>query len=494
MGVIRKQSISGTIYSYAGVILGFIITVVLYTRILTTEEVGLLRVIVSYATLFSQFAGLGFTAVSVKMFPYFRDREKKHHGFLGLSLLVALAGFVLALVIYLALKPLILDQSQEKSALFNQYFYYVIPLILFTLLFNTFDNYYRVLYNAVKGILYKEVIQRLLVIGVILLFFFEMISFNQLVILYVAAMIAPTVLLFFSLLRSGKLHLKTDFGFLTKELRNQMLSVGFFGIITSYSGVLILNIDVLMVNDMLGLSAAGIYTVTFFFGSLILIPLRTMGKISSIVIADAWKENDLETIRDIYRKSSISLSVVGLLLLTGIWGNIDNVFKMISESYLPGKMVILFIGLANLTDILLGVSAQIMINSKYYRHLSFFLIGYALLIVVTNLLLIPAYGIVGAAIASLISKFVFNLVKFTFLYVKFGLQPFNIKHLLLLLIAIGAYWLSTFLPPVGNYIIDIGIRSSLIAVIFIVPVYIFKISEDINLRIKATLQKVTGYF
>jgi len=483
LGIIQKQSIAGTIYSYVGVALGFITVAILFPRILSTEEVGLLRVIVSYAILFAQFAGLGFSAVSIKMFPHFRDPDKKHHGFLGLSLLVPLVGLLIALITYLALKPFIIDQSQDKSALFNEYFYYVIPLIVFTLLFVVFDTYFRILYNAVKGIFYKEVIQRVIILAVILLYFFQLINFQWLVVLYVLAMIIPTILMFISLIRTKQLHLKPDFKFISRDLRNEMISVGFFGMLSSFSGVLVMNIDVLMINEMIGLSAAGIYTITFFFGTLILVPLRTMGKISSVVIADAWKANDLQTISNIYRKSSISLSVIGLLLFIGIWGNIDNVFYMIKPDYLPGKMVIFFIGIANLFDIALGVSPHIIVNSKYYKYLSYFLFGFAILIVVTNLLLIPVYGIVGAAIASMFSKFVFNLVKYLFLYYKFRLQPFTFKFVLLVLIALGSYWISTFLPAFSNYIVDIILRSSLIFILFMVPVYYLSISDDINERI-----------
>ncbi len=490
MGIIKKQSITGTIFSYVGVILGFIITAILYPRILSTEEVGLLRVIVSYATLFAQFAGLGFTAVSVKMFPHFRDPDKKHHGFLGLSLLVSLVGLIIALAVYLALKPAIVDQSQGKSALFNEYFYYVIPLIVFTLLFNAFDTYFRILYNAVKGIFYKEVIQRAIILLVILLYYFQLIDFHWLVILYVLAMITPSILLFISLIRTKQMHIKPDFNFINKGLRNEMISVGIFGVLASFSGVLVMNIDILMINEMLGLSAAGIYTITFFFGTLILVPLRTMGKIGSVVIADAWKANDLQTISKIYRKSSISLSVVGLLLFIGIWGNIDNVFYMIKPDYLPGKMVIFFIGIANLFDIALGVSPHIIVNSKYYKYLSYFLFGFAILIVVTNLLLIPVYGIVGAAIASMISKFIFNLVKYLFLYYKFRLQPFTFKFVLLVMIALGSYWISTFLPAFSNYILDIIVRSGLIFILFMVPVYYLSISDDINERIDNIFSKI----
>jgi len=208
MGVIQKQSISGTIYSYIGVILGFVTVGILFPRIFSTEEVGLLRLLVSYSVLFAQFASLGVNTATVKLFPYFRNKEKKHHGYLGIVLIISFAGLLISVLGYLLLQPYFVEHGQERSGLFIAYFYYVIPLIIFTLIFNVFDTYYRVLYNAVKGIVYKEVIQRLLILAVIIAFFLNLIDFHLTVILYVIAIITPTFLLFISLLKSGQFFIK----------------------------------------------------------------------------------------------------------------------------------------------------------------------------------------------------------------------------------------------------------------------------------------------
>jgi O-antigen/teichoic acid export membrane protein len=467
-----------------GVVLGFITTGLLYPLIFSTEEVGLLRILVSYSLLFAQFAGLGINTVTVKLFPYFRDYERKHNGYLGLALLVSAVGLVIAISAFLLLKSSILDTGKSGSDLFTSYFYYIVPLIIATLLFNVFDTYYRVLYKAVKGIIYKEVIQRIFIFSVIFLFYFNTIDFHQAVILYTIALISPTILLFLSLIYNKQLLLDLDLGFIDKKLSREMLNIGAFGILASFSGVLSMTIDSIMVERMIDLSAVGIYTVTFFFGSLILVPLRTMGKISSVVISDAWKENDILTIDSIYKKSSISLSVIGLLLLIGVWGNIDNVFQIIPVKYIEGKYVILFIGIASLFDIALGVSPHIIVNSNHYRYLSYFLIIFAALLVI--------YGIVGAALATLISKFIYNLIKYLFLYNKYKLQPFTFKTVLVYIIGISVYGISLLLPEQSNYIGDIILRSSVITIVFMVLVYYFKISDDINSKIDSTFKKLAN--
>ena len=135
MGIIKKQSISGTIYSYLGVILGFITTGILYPRIFSTEEVGLLRILISYSLLFAQFAGLGINTITVKLFPYFRDYKKKHNGYLGIAMLVSTIGLIISVGAFILLKPSILDGDKAGADLFARYFYYIIPLIIFTLLF-----------------------------------------------------------------------------------------------------------------------------------------------------------------------------------------------------------------------------------------------------------------------------------------------------------------------------------------------------------------------
>lgn len=470
--------------------LGFITTGILYPLIFSTEEVGLFRILVSYSLLFAQFAGLGINTITVKLFPYFRDYERKHHGYLGLALLISVVGLIISVSAFVLLKSSILDTGKEGAELFAKYFYYIIPLIIFTLLFNVFDTYYRVLYNAVKGIIYKEVIQRTLILMVIVLYFLNTIDFHQAVILYTIALISPTILLFLSLIYNKQLFLTIDLSFVDKKLSNEMISVGAFGILASFSGILVMTIDSIMVERILGLSDLGIYSITFFFGTLILVPLRTMGKISSVVIADAWRENDINVISQIYKKSSISLSIIGLLLLIGIWGNIDNVFRIISDNYLPGKYVILFIGIANLSDIALSVSPHIIVNSKHYRFLSYVLIIFAVILIILNLLLIPKYGIVGAALATLISKIIYNFIKYLFLYSKYKLQPFTLKTVLLYLIGIMAYGISLLLPEQSNYIVDILLRSSIITIVFMLPVYYFKISVDINSKIESTLKKI----
>ena len=490
MGVIFNQSFKGSVWSYVGTLLGFVITGLMLPNFFSTDEVGLFRVLVSYGTIFAQLANLGVSSVTVKMFPSFRDKEKKHHGFLGLTLLIGLIGTIVSVILFLAFKPMIIADAQEKSTLFVTYIYYVLPLILFTLLYNLFDTYYRVLYNAVIGTFYKEVVQRIFILVVIILFYYGILDYNQTVIFYVLAYILPSLILFFKIIHDKLFFIFPARELFSRKFLSEFFTIAFFGFINSFSGVLALNIDVIMINALIGLSSAGIYSITFFFGALILIPSRAVVKISSVVAADAWKKHDLKMIYDIYQKTSITLTLIGLWILAGIWGNIDNVFHLIKPEYLEGKYVILLIGLANIIDLMNGNGRQIIFNSKYYRNFSVYLTTYVILLVMSNYLLIPRYGILGAAMATLLSKFALNGMVTTHMYLKHRIWIFNYKYPVLFALATGAYFISTLMPAFSNYILDIMVRSVLISALYLVPVLTLKISPDVNQNLKLFLKKL----
>ena len=82
-----------------------------------------------------------------------------------------------------------------------------------------------------------------------------------------------------------------------------------------------------MINHIVGTSLTGIYAITSYFGALVSIPSRGFVRIGASVIANAFKENDLDTIGDIYHRSCLTQFVIGVLILLGLWLNIDNVFQ-----------------------------------------------------------------------------------------------------------------------------------------------------------------------
>ncbi len=489
MGIIVKQSIKGTIWSYTGVGIGFITTAYLFPNYLTTDTIGLFGLLLAWSVLLTQFSSLGFVGVTSRLFPYFRDREKGHNGFLFIAFMVMAAGFALFLVTYFLFSPWLIENNLEKSRLFSEYVWLLIPLTFFTLLFTVLDSYNRMLYDVVFGIFLSDFLQRLLILIVVLLFVTGLLNLHQLVITYAGVVSAKGAIIFFYLLVKGEVNLRPEPGFVTKKLRNEMMSVGLFSILTGVGGNVVFSIDKIIVNQMLGLDATGVYTIAFFFGTLVIIPSRPLLRISGTLIADAWKKNDVPYIADIYKKSCINQFILGAFLFGGIWVNIDSILIILGPEYLAGKWVIFFIGLGYLIDMATGANAQIIAFSRDYKMALWFLIGLVILVVATMYLLIPVFSIAGAAIAIAISFLINNLMRFVFLYRKYGLQPFTSRQLLVVAAFLPAYFLGNILPELP-LVWDILARSAVFAAVYSALITGLKVSYEVNSTLATIVKEV----
>lgn len=492
MGIIRKQSIIGTVFTYLGVILGFITTTVLFPRYLTTVQIGLLGLLLSYAMIFAQISSLGFINATTRYFTYFRDKDKHHHGFVFLLIAITTVGFLISLALYFAVRGVLIESSTAKSSLFVDYIDYIIPLTFFTAFFNALDHYYKVLYNAVIGIILKEFVQRLFILVITVLFIYALVSFHRFVNLYILCFGVPMLIILFYLIAAREFNLKPETGFLSRELISGMAGVSLFGIIAGATGVFTLNIDRIMIDRILGLSATGIYTTTYFFGTLITMPSRSLTKISSTFVADAWKNNDITALNNLLYKSCLNQLIIGLLLFMGILGNMDNIYRILPAEFLSGKWIILLVGTGYLADMAIGVSHVIVSNSRYYKYGTYYLLLMVILVILFNLVFIPLLGITGAALSFLLTKVIVNLAIIFFVKRRFGMMPYDHKFLLVILFGGAAFLVSWFIPFLSNLYVDILVRSALISIVFILPILLTRISEDINQWVVHYVKKITG--
>ncbi len=493
LGIIQKQTITGSVISYLGVLLGFVTTGILFPQLFSTAENGVIKLLVANAALFGQLGTLGFSGVITRMFTYFRDKKTNHHGFMRIGILVSTGGFVFtALVFYLLKDWILIGKDIADGEMIGNFVGFVIPMILATVFFHLFDNYYKVLFNAVKGSLYREVYQRVFTLALIVVYYYSAMNFWYFILLYVAGYGLPTLMLLVSLMRDGEFSLKKDQGFVSPGLRREIIHVSFYNIIIGFSNIAILNIDSIMINRLVGLNETGIYSIAFFFGTLVVIPSRILMKISGAFLADAWKDDDLGQIKSIYYKTSINQFIIGCLILVGLWGNIDNVYNILPPEFEPGRYVILLIGLTNLVEMLGGASATIISVSPRYKVLSYMLIVLLVFIVVTNLWLIPLMGINGAALASLLSYTVYVLLRYLYLYRSYKLQPLSFNHIKVIIIALITYGLQSLIPVFEHFILDIAIRSLAMIILYSSLAYIWRTSDELVSVASLIISKLRG--
>ncbi|WP_207533782.1 lipopolysaccharide biosynthesis protein [Desertivirga arenae] len=479
MGIIQQQTVKGAFYSYLGILIGFFTTSILQPWVLSPEEVGLTSILSSSSLMFAQFAILGFNGTT-RYFPHFRDEKNNHHGYLFLFCLVGFIGFVLFTVIAVFLKDEIINQEAQDSDIFKEYYWYLIPLTLFTLYFNVFDLYAQRLYDTVSGRVLREFAKRVFILLAVLFVAFRFVEFRVFMPLWLLANLIPTVLLAWKLYKRKQLNLKSDFQFIDQDLRKKLVSISLFAILTGSAPLIVENIDKFMINGKFGLDSTGIYSIALYFGTVITLPARSLYSIAYTVVSESWKSNDLANIRMIYRKSCSNQSIAAVFIFTIIWVNIDNIFKVLPPEYAAGKYVVFYIGLASIIDSATGINGVILATSRYFKYDSLFYLVLVGVTILLNLLLIPPFGITGAAMAVAGTYFVFNLFRLIFIYKAFEMQPYTKGFPIIFVIGVIVYYITVSIPDIGNPYLDSVSKAIVVSILYGAGIYFTRVSEDIN--------------
>ena len=163
-------------------------------------------------------------------------------------------------------------------------------------------------------------------------------------------------------------------------------------------------------------------------------------------------KNELNA-RELYAKATKYFIICGLFIFLGVMFYIDFVKFFIDASYHEGLKVVPILLLANLfLGIFFNFSIWYKLNdmTKYGAYLAIF--G-AIITIVLNIFLIPLFGYIGAAWATLICYIAMTLLSF-YWGQKFYKVPYEIKTFILyFIIALGLYAISINVRPASQNLV-----------------------------------------
>ncbi|WP_410267389.1 polysaccharide biosynthesis C-terminal domain-containing protein [Cyclobacterium sp.] len=285
----------------------------------------------------------------------------------------------------------------------------------------------------------------------------------------------------FYMRRTGIFQLHFNWSRIPGTFKKAFFQYNIITMLGTAGALLIMKIDSLMVSSMIGLDANAIYTIGFSIAVVIEMPRRAISQVAMPVISEKFAANQLEEINSLYKKIAIhQLLVCGLVFLL-IWVNIDSLYHFVPNRtvYEAGKWVVLLIGLGKLSDVLFSVNGEIIVFSRFYTFNITATLLMAMAVILLNLLFIPLYGIEGAALASFLAMFFYNLIKFLFVRIKLGFNPFT-PEVFLLLLAGGVSWATSYflLPATDWVIIDLMLRSGWVILVYLGMVYWLKAAPE----------------
>ena len=483
MGIVTSQSFKNTIWTYVGFFIGAINTLYLFSYFISDVYYGLVTFVLSTSFIMSPLMAFGAHNTLVKFYSTFKTKNSLH-SFLTLMLLLPLAMIIpiglIGLVSYEAIAGLISDENPIVKG----YLWHIFIIATAMAYFEVFFAWSKVQMKTVFGNFMKEVFHR---VGVMLLLFavyLEWITVDQFINgiagVYILKMLIMKLYAFslkFPVLKFHRIQNVTD-----------ILKYAALIIIAGSVATLILDIDKFMLGQYIPIEEVAYYGVAIYIATVIAVPSRSMQQILQPLTAKFLNDKNYDALDDLYKRSTLTLYVIGGLIFLLILLNINQLYETIPETFRGGLVVVFLISMSKLYDNLMGCNNVILFNSDYYRMVLVFGVILTILVVVLNMIFIPMYGINGSAFATFIAISVYNTIKIYFVKQKYLMSPFTretakVSALIFLIFVLFYFWEFPFHP-----ILNIALKSALIVGIYVFAIFKLSISEDISGMIKKYLR------
>ncbi len=427
MGTITRQSFKGTIINFGAAFLGAFYLLFLQTKFLTAQELGLFQVFIQAALVMVGFAKLGMQSSMVRYFPQFQTSDNKHKGFSFWVFAIPTIGLLLTYIVLFVFKTPIKAYYAAKSPVFNHYYYLIILLVAAYIYIEIAEIYCAIKQRIVVPKILKEWWIRILNVIFILLFGFQVISFSFLLFGFIFAHLSCAIADIVYLNSINKLNFGIDRTVLSRKLVKDFTWFTTSSMVTAFLGIIVSRLDFLMLTGMNGLGDTAIYAIAFSFIALIELPNRSLMQMATPQISKKIADDNKIELERFYKKTSHNQVVIGILMFGMLWLNLDLIYHLLpkGELYSTGKNVVLFIGFAKILEFMFSSGGAILSFSKlFWLEIPLSIIN-VLVGLTANYLLIPIYGVTGAAMGTALVYFVAFLFGIAVLKIGLKISPFS---------------------------------------------------------------------
>ena len=187
--------------------------------------------------------------------------------------------------------------------------------------------------------------------------------------------------------------------------------------------------DKLMLGNMMGSEEVGIYFTAFKLSMFASIALMAINSIASPKFAELYGKKDFDGLKKVAHQSSKMIFLATLPLVLLFFAFPEFLLGLFGEEFKVGVKAFVFLSFGKLISSFSGSVGNILqMTGKQVIFMNVLFVG-AIVNVILNFFLIPKFGINGAALASMISLSMWNLIMVYFVKQEFGFYTFYIPFL-----------------------------------------------------------------
>lgn len=178
--------------------------------------------------------------------------------------------------------------------------------------------------------------------------------------------------------------------------------------------------DVIMLGIMTNEREVGIYNIAYKIGSVGFLVIVSVSTIITPKIAELYGSGNLQELKKLIHGSTRLISILTIPLVLVLVIGSEFVLSFFGENVISGSSTLIIVAIGVLFSAIAGNVDQILNMTNNQVILRNITILSFLINIILNFLLIPNYGIKGAAIASLISNIVINSLCVYYIKKKLG--------------------------------------------------------------------------
>ncbi len=494
-GKVSRQaavSLAGTLFLVAG---GFTFKIYV-SRELGAEGLGIYALGVTVVAFFSIFADLGLSQTAVRFVSIYRGgREpEKIRRFFTRCLTVLLVSCGVLSILMLALRRFIAVDVYDEPELARYLPYFALLLALGTI--NTFLGQYL---RGHQEVTRRTIISSFVVFPVRVVLTVVLFSQGFRLAGYVAAAVGSALLatLLFAVLAVRLTDLRAvdsapaarGFG---REEYVYAASMTSFGILSFATG----KVDQVLIGVFLAAEQVGIYSIALTAANFVPTLLQSLNSIFGPMIADLHSRRQTQLLERLFQTSTKWCFGLTWPLVVVIVFFARDFMGLFGPGFEAGAPVLAILALAQVVNVGVGSVGHLLLMSGHQRLEILSTVAAAVSILPLTVVLIPRWGVLGAAAALAGGLIVSNLLRAWLVWARLRLLPYNRGALRLLppvaastLLTFGVWW--WWRPRVGFEAMP-GVLAGAYAA-FIVTAAAFTLDRDDRIILRAVAERVRGY-
>jgi O-antigen/teichoic acid export membrane protein len=447
MGIVAKQASKASIAIGLGMVFGAINTMYVLPRVFEGHEDqwGLVRVLTAWGAMASHIVALGVPSSIIRFLPQYPEEERP--GILGSLLVFPLVGIALMGLLLAWGGPWLFrrfggEDGETLSAHLG--FLFALTAIPAAMWITR-----AVINTALKSALataVEELWLKASYMGLALLLGMHFFDFDTFMYLYVGTWGAGVALLLWQAQRN-----RMRVGWPVRHAPwREYLTYSSYNVLAIGAVAIAQNLDFIMVGAYLGLDSVPKYTMGFFLGTVVAMPVRATGQVLSGLTSIRMTQAPVAELKGLLQQSSRINFLLSVACMAGIWAGFAPFEQLLPEHYRGIAPIFLAIGFQRLIIASSGNSSAILSFSGLYREALPIQLGLVVLTVITNHIAMKTlgWGLTGAAIATCITAVWGSAWGVHRIWKHFRIQPLTWDLLHIVCFGGALAWLGS-LPPLG---------------------------------------------